>query len=681
MVWNMNRIEAEERLKSTFGIAHFYDEQWNAIEKILKGERVLMIERTGFGKSLCYQFPATIFRGITVIFSPLIALMRDQVKNLKSRGISAAFINSEQTPEENTESINKALAGKIKILYIAPERQENREWIDATRNMHLSMVVIDEAHTISTWGHDFRPSFRRIIDLVQLLHASFPVFATTATATKRVQHDIENQIGGKITTIRGPLIRENFNLYVIRVNSEEEKMVWLADNINKLSGTGLIYTGTRIATDDYARWLKYVGIDATSYNAGYDAATRMDIENGLMENRWKCVVSTNALGMGIDKSDIRFVIHTQIPASPIHYYQEIGRAGRDGKPTTIILFFNESKDSDGIMEDYKLPRAFIDGARPSEKKYYRVLEVLKEKPLGERSIIKSCNLKQNEVRVIKADLIEQGIIKEVLYNKSKKYEYQYGAKELDTSGFETLRQAKINDLNSMVGYIYTTQPRMKYLCNFLDSSDASVYQNCDNTNLVKLNVNKDSVSFTKLQSFREAYFPVLEMKGDGEHLVDGIAASYYGVSNVGAAIHRSKYEGYGDFPDYLLKLTLKAFGKTFGRDKFDMVMFVPPTCSGDLVKNFAVKFASVLRLPVEYSLTKKRITKEQKIFQNNYNKKDNVLNAFNVHKNIVEGKRIILIDDIYDSGATLKEIGNLLINKGALQVVPITIAKTVGGTL
>lgn len=677
----MNRIEAEELLQKTFGIAHFYDEQWDAIEKILKGERVLMIERTGFGKSLCYQFPATIFKGITVIFSPLIALMRDQVKNLKSLGISAACINSEQTPEENSKSIHEALAGKIKILYIAPERQENREWIDATRKMSLSMIVIDEAHTISTWGHDFRPSFRKIIDLVKLLPASFPVLATTATATKRVQHDIEEQIGGKITTIRGSLIRDNFNLYVIRVKSEEEKMVWLADNVNKLSGTGVIYTGTRVATDDYGRWLNYVGINAASYNAGYDTATRIDIENGLMGNKWKCVVSTNALGMGIDKSDIRFVIHTQIPASPIHYYQEIGRAGRDGKPTTIILFFNESKDNEGIMEDYKLPRAFIDRARPSENKYYRVLNALKEMPQGERSIIKNCNLKQNEVRVIKADLMKQGIIKEVLYNKSKKYEYQYGAKELDTSEFETLRQVKLKDLNSMVGYIYTTQPRMKYLCDFLDSTETSIYKNCDNTNLTKLSVDKDSESFAHLQRFRETYFPVLEMKGDGEHLVDGVAASYYGVSNVGAAIHRSKYEGYGDFPDYLLRLTLKAFRKNFGDEKFDMVMYVPPTCSGNLVKNFAVKFASVLKLPICDSLMKTRITKEQKIFQNNYNKKDNVLNAFNADEEAVRGKRIILIDDIYDSGATLKEIGKLLISKGAQKVLPVTIAKTIGGTL
>ena len=150
----MDRQEHEIRLKRILGIDHFYDEQWDAIQHILNGERILMIQRTGFGKSLCYQYPATQFSGITVIFSPLIALMRDQVKALNYRGISARYINSEQSPEGNSNTIQEALAGKVKILYIAPERQENQEWIEATRRMNLSMVVIDEAHTISVWGHD-----------------------------------------------------------------------------------------------------------------------------------------------------------------------------------------------------------------------------------------------------------------------------------------------------------------------------------------------------------------------------------------------------------------------------------------------------------------------------------------------------------------------------------------------
>ena len=508
----ITRKDAEAKLKKIFNIEHFYDEQWKAIERILRGERILMIERTGFGKSLCYQFPATIFDGVTVIFSPLIALMRDQVRGLVRKGIPAAFINSEQSHEENQETIRRAKNNEIKILYIAPERQENDEWIEATRHIKLSMIVIDEAHTISVWGHDFRPSFRRIINLVQALPKNLPVLATTATATERVQHDIEQQIGGQLTTIRGSLVRPNFALQVIRVVSEDEKMIWLAQNIGKLDGTGLIYTGTRVDTETYAKWLQFIGVKAIDYHAGLDAETRKSIEGGLMQNKWKCVVSTNALGMGIDKPDIRFIIHTQIPLSPIHYYQEIGRAGRDGKPTRIILFYNESKNNGReVSADLVLPLSFIEGARPSIKKYQKVIELLKEEPLSEREILKMANLKQTQARVIKADLIDQEIIKEVDYGKTKKYEYQYNAPVLNTKYFEEQREAKLKELRSMEQYIYTDMPRMKYLCKFLDSDEQTDYRNCDNTNLEKIHVVKSPELTKKLEDFRDTYFPILEL--------------------------------------------------------------------------------------------------------------------------------------------------------------------------
>lgn len=679
---SIDRTEHEKNLKRIFGIDRFYDEQWDAIRRILSGERILMIQRTGFGKSLCYQYPATQFSGLTVIFSPLIALMRDQVKSLNSKGISARYINSEQSPEENSATIQAALNGEIKILYIAPERQENQEWIEATRRMNLSMVVIDEAHTISVWGHDFRPAFRRIINLIKLLPQDLPVLATTATATKRVQNDIEKQIGGQLTTIRGSLVRSNFNLYVIRVQSDDEKLVWLAQHLNDIDGTGLVYTGTRVDTESYAKWLVQNGVNAVNYNAGYDAETRKDIENGLMENRYKCVVSTNALGMGIDKADIRFIIHTQIPASPIHYYQEIGRAGRDGKPTTIVLFYNEHIDDNGTAVDYRLPKAFIDGARPSKDKYIKAINALKEEPLTISGLMKATNLKQTQVRVIKADLIEQGIVREVVNGKSKTLEYQFDAPELDTQAFETLRIAKLKDLESMIGYVYTDRPRMQYLCDFLDDDTPTVFSNCDNTTLSKQTVQMTDEWACRIAEFHENYFPILEAGAKSGNMIDGVAASYYGVSNVGNAIHRSKYENGGDFPDFLLRSTLKAFWKKLSDINFDLVLYVPPTHSGDLVKNFAEKFANSINVPLSSGLLKVRATNEQKIYQNSYLKQENIKDAFTYdHPDDIDGKKILLLDDIYDSGATMKEIGRLLTSMGAELIVPIAIAKTVGGDI
>ncbi|MCK4678903.1 MAG: RecQ family ATP-dependent DNA helicase [Bacteroidales bacterium] len=678
----MTRNEAEIKLKKIFGFDKFYDEQWETIDMLLRGKKMLLIEKTGYGKSLCFQFSATQFDGITVIFSPLIALMRDQVNSLNEKGIPAKHINSEQTYEENSQVIQDAINGKIKILYIAPERQENQEWIEATRKMNLSMIVIDEAHTISVWGHDFRPAFRRIINLVQLLPKELPVLATTATATKRVQADIEQQISGNLTTIRGNLLRENFNLFVIETKSEDEKLLWLAENINKLPGIGLLYTGTRVNTEIYARWFDFVGINSTDYNAGLDGDTRKEIEKGLMNNKWKCVVSTNALGMGIDKPDIRFIIHTQIPASPIHYYQEIGRAGRDRQKTFIILFYNSKKDDDGVPEDYKLPKAFVDGGRPNIKKYQRVINAVKQEQLGERQLLKKTNMKQTQIRVIKADLIEQGIIKEVKFGWSKKYEYQFNAPELNTAKFDELRNAKLKDLDSMVDYVFTQEPRMKFLCEYLGDTLPTKFENCDNTKYKKRTVNPKKETISKLIEFRETYFPALNVESNNSNIKNGIASSYYGVSNVGAALHRCKYENGGAFPDFLLKLTLKAFRNTFGNQHFDLIVFVPPTSSGELVKTFAEKISYVLKIPVSHKLIKQRETQPQKVFQNGYLKRDNVSGAFNYTEPIeINNKSILLVDDIFDSGATIKEIGELLTNFGAKTIVPLVIARTVGGDI
>lgn len=741
---DMKRLDAEIKLRELFGIPRFYDEQWEAIERLLKGERILMIQKTGFGKSLCYQFPATQFPGITVVFSPLVALMRDQVKNLRNHGIAAGFINSEQTKEENDETIEEAEKGLLKILYIAPERQENEAWIEATRRLRLSMVVIDEAHTISTWGHDFRPAFRKIIDLVNLLPSHLPVLATTATATLKVQKDIEKQIGGKLTTIRGTLARPNFRLYVINVKSEEEKYLWLAQNIIQLPGTGLIYTGTRVKTELYSKWLQYLNISAIEYHAGLDPDSRKDIENGLMSNKWKAIISTNALGMGIDKPDIRFVIHTQVPVSPVHYYQEIGRAGRDGDATFVILLYNGELNREGIPEDLVLPKSFIESARPALSKYEHVISLIQTEPLGEREIVKRANLKAPQFRIIKADLMDQGIMREVRYGSLKKYEYISLSSPIDPSGFEALRKSKLEELEKMEGYIWTNKPRMQYLCEFLDDSAGNCFENCDNTTLPAIPYLKDPSLEHDLKDFQESLFPMIETTdstskkiGDSlyivkytdideleitqktevigkfikgslkvfshevtftlyepimdlirmheqkkSHLIDGYASSYYGVSAVGQAIHRSKYENGGDFPDFLLTSCLRVIGRKYGHIKFDLVCHIPPTQSGKLVENFAGKIARAIGVPISNGLIKVRETKEQKIFQSSFAKQDNIKEAFDFENaSTIKGKTILLIDDIYDSGATLKEAGRVLTKYGARWIAPLVIAKTVGGTI
>jgi ATP-dependent DNA helicase RecQ len=665
------RQEQELKLKQTFGFNQFHDDQWETIDRILRGERVLLIEKTGFGKSLCFQYPATVFTGTTIIFSPLIALMRDQVKKLNGLGITARCINSEQAPEENTQIIEDAKNGRVKILYIAPERLKNKEFFEATSRMNLSMVVVDEAHCISVWGHDFRTAFRRIIKLIELLPRQLPVLATTATATKTTETDVAAQIGGKITVLRGNLMRENFNLNVIKVESEDEKLIWLGQNLDKLEGSGILYAGTRLDTEIYSKWFEFLKLSAIGYHAGLDKDTRIEIEEGWMQNRWKCVNATNALGMGMDKPDCRFIIHTQIPQSPIHYYQEIGRAGRDGKPAKIILFYNPI--------DKKLPEAFIDGSRPKIIKYNLVLAHLGQNMLGEKDLMRKCNLKQTPTKVILADLLEQGII---IKNSKDKYELKSNAPTLNPKPFEDLRNTKKKDLDKMMEYIDTTESRMKFLCDYLGDNSQQNFTNCDNTGIEKITVHVTDEWKLTLKNFRENYFPDLEVEGKGSKIVNGVAASFYGFSNVGAALRRCKYETNEDFPDFLLSLCLKAFRKKWGQERFDYIVYVPPTASGDLVKNFAMKLSHVLKFPIIHDLVKKRQTKEQKDLENGYLKSDNIFGAFSLNNpEKIKGKRILLVDDIFDSGATIKELGKLFTKFGAVKIAPIVIAKTVGGDL
>lgn len=449
-------------------------------------------------------------------------------------------------------------------------------------------------------------------------------------------------------------------------------MLWLGENLDKLPGSGVLYTGTRSETEMYQRWLHSLNIPVAHYNAGLEFEKRIEIENGLINNTWKCVISTNALGMGIDKPDIRFIIHTQIPQSPVHYYQEIGRAGRDGEPAYIILFYNP--------EDKELPLAFIENARPPAEKYKRIVQIIRAELLSEREIIIKANLKQNQFRIIKHDLIEQKIIREVQLDKKKKYEYIPGAPEFSSQPFEELRRNKLQELEAMIKYAETKESRMEFLCRYLGDSTPHGFTNCDNTGEEKLSAIITEEWLNKLEQFHDNDFPVLYTETKYTVLTNGSAASYYGVSNVGNILHKCKYENGGDYPEFLVKLTAKAFNKTMNGKKFDILLYVPPTSSGTLLKNFSISLSVLLNIPVSHNLIKIKKTEPQKVFQSAYAKKENILNAFSVEPHsLVQGKSVLLVDDVCDSGATIKEIGRMLSKAGAVSVTPLVIAKTVSG--
>lgn len=375
MVYTWSAFPPERLLSERFGMQHFHPDQRAIIEQLVKGKRVLAIQRTGWGKSLCYQLASLYYPHLTLVFSPLKALMRDQCQRCNEiYRIPAAIVSSDFTESENQTMLEQAVAGQVKILYIAPERLDNNSWQKYVQRMRISMIVVDEAHCISTWGHDFRRHYSRIVHLLAALPAHIPVLALTATANRRVEQDILQQIGQNTLVVRGSMRRPNLHTNVIHLNDDQEKISYLATNIPTWPGSGIIYTGTRDSAEMIALFLQQQGINAEYYHAGLEDTERQRIEHGLMMNRYKVVCSTNALGMGIDKPDIRFVVHYHIPASPIHYYQEIGRAGRDGNNARCILLYDP--------KDLTIQQRFIQTAKPSEENYKRVLSLIRGNTQG-----------------------------------------------------------------------------------------------------------------------------------------------------------------------------------------------------------------------------------------------------------------------------------------------------------
>lgn len=336
----------EKHLEKHFNFSQFRAGQKEIVEAILAGRDVVALMPTGGGKSLCYQLPAIISDKLSIVISPLIALMKDQVDGLNARGIAAGYINSTMSADDNRAQMDDIRKGKTKILYIAPERFGSADFRRDFKDMNVHLLAVDEAHCVSQWGHDFRPDYLKIKQYINLLKNRPTIAAFTATATPEVKEDIIERLDlhEPAVFVRG-FDRPNLKFFVQKDLKPKERIKELMRIASSIEGSGVVYTLTRKDTESIAAELRAAGISAVAYHAGLDGQKRNKIQNDFMENRYKVIVATIAFGMGVDKADIRYVIHSGMPASLEGYYQEAGRAGRDGEIAYCMLLHSKKDNA------------------------------------------------------------------------------------------------------------------------------------------------------------------------------------------------------------------------------------------------------------------------------------------------------------------------------------------------
>jgi ATP-dependent DNA helicase RecQ len=360
--------DAQSALERHFGFSRFREGQSDVIEAVLAGQDVIVVMPTGGGKSLCYQLPALLFPGVTLVVSPLIALMKDQVDALNARDIAATYINSSLSYDEQLARLRGMSRGQYRLVYIAPERFRNARFVESLRGCRISLFAVDEAHCVSQWGHDFRPDYLRLREAAGMLGRP-PLIALTATATPQVRSDIAAQLGlKKASSFVAGFDRHNLTLRVEPCKTDNDRLTAACKIVKKAKGSGIIYCSTRKAVDDVSGQLQRLGLTVGAYHAGLDEAKRTRIQDYFMAGDLDAIVATNAFGMGVDKSDIRFVTHYNLPGSIEAYYQEVGRAGRDGLPSICTLLFN--------YVDTRTHEFFIEGSYPQREVIEQIYSLL-----------------------------------------------------------------------------------------------------------------------------------------------------------------------------------------------------------------------------------------------------------------------------------------------------------------
>nr|WP_208406773.1 RecQ family ATP-dependent DNA helicase [Amycolatopsis granulosa] len=694
------RERAETLLQALAGSgATLRDDQWTAIEALVAHHRrALVVQRTGWGKSAVYFLATALLRergaGPTVIISPLLALMRNQIAAAGRAGIHAATMNS-ANPQEWDDVQARITAGEIDVLLVSPERLNNPDFRDSVLpklTATAGLLVVDEAHCISDWGHDFRPDYRRLRTLLTGLPEGVPVLATTATANDRVVTDVAEQLGlgrgGDTLVLRGPLDRESLHLSVAELPTPQARLAWLADRLGELPGSGIIYTLTVAAAHDIAEMLRERGFPVTAYTGKTEPAEREAAEDDLLANRVKALVATSALGMGFDKPDLGFVVHVGAPSSPIAYYQQVGRAGRGVRRAEVILLPG--------AEDAEIWRYFGSLAFPDEQRVTQVLNALAyaDRPLSTAALEPMVELSRSRLEMVLKVLDVDGAVRRVKGGwEATGQDWHY-----ERERYERVAQARQAEQRAMLEYQSTTSCRMEFLRRQLDDPYAEPCGRCDNcTGLHQdITVSAEAVEKTDERLRRPGVevsprrqwptgmasldVPLSGRIGKGELAEPGRTLGR--LTDVGWGSRLRELVGEraadGEVPEAVFQACVQVLAAWDWQQRPTAVVALPSATRPRLVHDLATKLARVGRLHFLGAMESRggrprRANSAQRVadlWQSLAIPGDLIATLSGV-----DGP-VLLVDDLVDTGWTMTLAARLLRQAGAPAVLPFALAST-----
>ena len=668
--------------------AVFRDGQFEAIDALAnRRERLLVVQRTGWGKSFVYFIAARLLRdrgrGPTLIVSPLLALMRNQIDAARRLRLTARTINS--TNRDEWPDIERALdEDRVDVLLISPERLANEGFAENVlmpMARRIGLLVVDEAHCISDWGHDFRPDYKRLVNVLRLMPDNMPILGTTATANDRVIADVRTQLGD-IGIQRGVLRRRSLALQNIRLPSQVERLSWLSAHFGALPGTGIVYTLTTRDADRVADWLTRNRISAAAYHAGVPDDRRRELEDRLLGNRIKALVATTALGMGYDKPDLGFVVHFQAPGSIVGYYQQVGRAGRAiDRAVGIVLSGQEG----GHIHEYFRRTAF-----PNEAWVEAILEALENSDgLGIRELEAALNLRYGQIeKALKFLSVENPAPAVRIDGKWRRTPVDY---RMDRDRIRRLTRQREMEWNEVQQYIDHRGCLMEFLSRALDDPDPRPCGKCASC------LGRPAVSPTydraaapaaarflerselELKCNRQAprdAFAEYELQGNlptDERAEIGRILSRWGDPGWGRAVAEDK--GKGRFRDELANAAAEMLRERWGPNPApEWVACVPSLRRPRLVPDYAARLARALDLPFEEAVVKVKDNDEQKAQQNRYYQCRNLDGVFAIANGVVPPGPVLLVDDVVDSAWTLTVVSMLLRRAGSGPVWPMALA-------